>query len=244
MRPPRQEANELTTNGGSVAEKQMVYALGRVIQERDNTDAVTARYYWGDVAAGNAQTVFKKDSGESAKYLVPEGRGSPLENLNKAGTLSGVRAYDAFGVSNYSSGTALTPFELSANMPLNGSHLTVTPVNGALYPELGRAVTGWFRLTHLNGAGWAGGGGGRLGNLRGALHRRAPRGIAGEWPPEGLHPRHLLLGMLQRHSGLRQLQAGELSCWGTCGGGSGGLRQVLPRRRGPASVPVLCGVRR
>jgi hypothetical protein len=63
--------------------------------------------------------------------------------------LAGARAYDAFGVTNYSSGTALTPFELSENMRLNGSHLTVTPVNRALYPELGRAVTGWFRLTHI-----------------------------------------------------------------------------------------------
>jgi len=25
----------------------MVFALGRLIQERDNTDAVTARYHWG-----------------------------------------------------------------------------------------------------------------------------------------------------------------------------------------------------
>jgi len=140
---------ELKTSGGSTMEKRMVYALGRLIQERDGSDAVTARYYWGDVAAGNGQTVFKKDNGESAKYFVPEERGPPLENFNKDGTLSGARAYDAFGVTNYSSGTALTPFELSANMRLNGSHLTLTPVNGALYPELGRAVTGWFRLTHM-----------------------------------------------------------------------------------------------
>jgi len=34
----------------------------------------------------------------------------------------------------------------------------LTPVNEALYPELGRAVTGWFRLTHLNGAGGGSGG--------------------------------------------------------------------------------------
>jgi len=140
---------ELKTSGGITTETRMVYALGRLIQERDSSDAVTARYYWGDVAAGNGQTVFKKDNGDSAKYLVPEERGSPLENFNKDGTLAGARAYDAFGVTNYSSGTALTPFELSANMRLNGSHLTLTPVNGALYPELGRAVTGWFRLTHM-----------------------------------------------------------------------------------------------
>jgi hypothetical protein len=39
----------------------------------------------------------------------------------------------------------------------------LTAVNRALYPELGRAVTGWFRLTHLNGAGGAGGGAGGSG---------------------------------------------------------------------------------
>jgi len=154
---------QIKTSGGTATETRMVYALGRVIQERDSSDAVTARYYWGDVAAGNGQTVFKKDNGDSAKYLVPDGRGSPLQNLNKDGTLAGARAYDAFGVTNYSSGTALTPFELSANMRVNGSHLTLTPVNRALYPELGRAVTGWFRLTHLNGIGGAGGGAGGSG---------------------------------------------------------------------------------
>jgi hypothetical protein len=146
-----------------------------------SSPAVTARCFWGHIAAGNAQTVFKKDNGDSAKYLVPEGRGSPLQNLNKDGTLAGARAYDAFGVTNYSSGTALTPFELSANMRLNGSHLTLTPVNGALYPELGRAVTGGFRLTHLNGAGgWPGSGcGGECGpifELHPALPKKRGRG--------------------------------------------------------------------
>jgi len=37
---------EITTSGGSTTEKRFVNALGRVIQERDATDAVTARYYW------------------------------------------------------------------------------------------------------------------------------------------------------------------------------------------------------
>jgi hypothetical protein len=38
---------ELKTSAGSTTEKRFVYALGRVIQERDGSDAVTARYFWG-----------------------------------------------------------------------------------------------------------------------------------------------------------------------------------------------------
>jgi hypothetical protein len=38
-------------------------------------------------------------------------------------------------------------------MLVNSSHLTVSPFNTFAYPALGRAVTGFFRLTHLNGLG-------------------------------------------------------------------------------------------
>jgi maltose-binding protein MalE len=46
-----------------------------------SSPAVTARYYWGNIGAGNGQTVFKKDNGESAKYLAPDGRGELLNWL-------------------------------------------------------------------------------------------------------------------------------------------------------------------
>jgi hypothetical protein len=141
---------QIKTSGGTATETRMVYALGRVIQERDASDAVTARYYWGDVAAGNAQTVFKKDNGESAKYLVPDGRGSPLENLNKDGTLSGARAYDAFGVTNYPSGTALTPFEYYANLRLSGTQIAMTAQGRPYFAEIGQDVDGGYRLYRLS----------------------------------------------------------------------------------------------
>jgi len=57
---------EITTSGGSTTEKRFVNALGRVIQERDGSDAVTARYYW------EGSRFFKKDHGVSTKYFIPE----------------------------------------------------------------------------------------------------------------------------------------------------------------------------
>jgi len=64
---------------------------------------------------------------------------------------------------------------------VNGSHLTRTPVNRALYPELGRAVTGWFRLTHLDGIGGAGGGAG--GSGVGGVD--CPECVGDYWPAGG-----------------------------------------------------------
>jgi hypothetical protein len=178
---------QIKTSGGTATETRMVYALGRLIQERDASDAVTARYFWGDVAAGNAQTVFKKDNGESAKYLVPEGRGSPLENLNKDGTLSGARAYDAFGVTNYSFGTTLTPFECYANLRLSGSQITLTGQGRPYYPEIGQNVDGGYRLTYFNGQGSACGGEcGPVFELHPALPKKRGGGtLPLPYPPEG-----------------------------------------------------------
>jgi hypothetical protein len=42
-------------------------------------------------------------------------------------------------------------------MLVNASHLTASPFNTFAYADLGRAVTGFFRLTHLNGLGGPGG---------------------------------------------------------------------------------------
>jgi len=63
---------EITTSGGVTTEKRFVNALGRVIQERDGNDAVTARYYW------EGSRMFKKDHGANAKYFVPEISNSPV----------------------------------------------------------------------------------------------------------------------------------------------------------------------
>jgi hypothetical protein len=68
--------------------------------------------------------------------------------------------------SDESASGSLSPFQLSANMLVNASHLTVSPFNTFAYPDLGRAVTGFFRLTHLNGLGGGAGGGTGAGGVR------------------------------------------------------------------------------
>jgi len=66
---------EITTSGGTTTEKRFVNAMGRVIQEKDATDAVTARYYW------EGSRFFKKDHGVNTKYFIPEIRNSLLTAL-------------------------------------------------------------------------------------------------------------------------------------------------------------------
>jgi len=67
---------ELTTSGGVTTEKRFVNAMGRVIQERDATDTVTARYYW------EGSRMFKKDHGVNTKYFIPEINNSLLTALS------------------------------------------------------------------------------------------------------------------------------------------------------------------
>jgi hypothetical protein len=180
---------QLKTSGGSTTETRFVNALGRLLQERNASDAVTARYYWGNTGAGNGFAVFKKDNGDSAKYVVSDERQSPLQDFNKDSSLAGARAYDAFGVTNYTSGTALTPFEVMANLRLSGSQITLTAQGRPYYPEIGQNVDGGFRLAYFNGAGGAGGG--CIGNcgpiyeLHPAMPRKGPGGtLPLPYPPE------------------------------------------------------------
>jgi hypothetical protein len=58
---------ELKTSGGSTTEKRFAYGQGcRMIQEKDSTDAVTARYVWG------LGKLMKKDTGSAGKCVPPE----------------------------------------------------------------------------------------------------------------------------------------------------------------------------
>jgi hypothetical protein len=120
---------------------------------------------------------------------VPDARQSPLQDFNRESSLAGARAYDAFGVTNYTSGTALTPFEVKANLRLSGSQITLTAQGRPYYPEIGQNVDGGFRLAYFNGAGGAGGGCdgncGPIFELHPAMPRKGPGGILPlPYPPE------------------------------------------------------------
>jgi len=138
---------ELTTSGGSTTEKRFINAFGRVIQERDASDTVTARYYWEN------GRMFKKDYGVNTKYFIPEIRNSPLTTWNNAGTFQAYELYDAFGIIEDSTGTKQSPFELRSAIRVNNSHLTVTTLNQFSWPELGRNVDGFFQLVFAKGGG-------------------------------------------------------------------------------------------
>jgi hypothetical protein len=153
---------EVTTSGGTPTEKRLIPIVGnRVIQERDSSDAVTARYYWED------GVFFKKDRGTSTKYFVPETRNSPFTGWNNTGSFNRYDWWDIFGVkSDESASGSLSPFQLSSFIFVDASHLTASPFNTFAYAALGRAVTGFFRLTHLNGLAGGGGGGTGVGGVR------------------------------------------------------------------------------
>jgi hypothetical protein len=109
-------------------------------------------------AASGSSLKLRKDHGTSAKYFVPETRNSPFTGWNNTGSFNRYDWWDTFGVkSDESASGSLSPFQLSANMLVNSSHLTVSPFNTFAYPDLGRAVTGRFHLTHLDGLGGGGG---------------------------------------------------------------------------------------
>jgi len=137
---------EITTSGGTTTEKRFVNALGRVIQERDGSDAVTARYYW------EGSRFFKKDYGASTKYFIPEINNSPLTVWNNAGTFNRYDLWDFFGVlEDQSAPGSASPFEKWANIQVDASHLTSSIKNAMQWPELGRLVNGFFSLTFFNG---------------------------------------------------------------------------------------------
>jgi hypothetical protein len=136
---------EVTTSGGTPTEKRLIPNVGnRVIQERDSSDAVTARYYWED------GVFFKNDHGTSTKYFVPETRNSPFTGWNNTGTFNRYDWWDTFGVkSDESSSGSLSPFQLACNMLIDTSHLTLGWDDTALYPQIGQAAKGFFKLTFI-----------------------------------------------------------------------------------------------
>jgi hypothetical protein len=139
---------ELNTSAGSTTEKRFVYALGRVIQERDASDAVTARYYWG------LGDLMKRDTGSAAKYMVSDLLRSPMDAFDNTGAKVSTDVYDAFGVriGAISSGARPHPFAWIASYALSPSDLLLAPGGSPVFPELGRGVDGMFRLTHLGEA--------------------------------------------------------------------------------------------
>jgi len=90
--------------------------------------------------------------------LIPLQFGCSAPNSEDESSLAGARAYDAFGVTNYSSGTALTPFEYYANLRLSGTQIAMTAQGRPYFAEIGQNVDGGFRLTYFNGQGGACGG--------------------------------------------------------------------------------------
>ncbi|MGH8104142.1 MAG: hypothetical protein ACREJQ_06455, partial [bacterium] len=74
-------------------------------------------------------------------------RNSPFSGWNNAGTFNRYDLWDAFGVlEDQSAGGSLSPFQLFANMQVGASHLTQSPTDTNLYPDLGRLAQGGFRL--------------------------------------------------------------------------------------------------
>lgn len=85
---------EVLTSGGTATPTNFVPMVGnRVIQTRDGSDTVTARYYWLSNAksrwglSGEGAQMFKKDHSTSSKYFVSEIRNPPLTAWNNAGTV-------------------------------------------------------------------------------------------------------------------------------------------------------------
>lgn len=142
---------ETTTSGGTPTEIRLINILdNRVIQQRDSTDTVTARFYWEN------GRMFKKDHSTSTKYFVPEFRNSPFTAWNNAGTFNRYDVWDTFGVeSDESAGGSLSPFQLSANINADATQLTVTTTDAFQYPELGKSVTGRFRLLFQGAGGFS-----------------------------------------------------------------------------------------
>jgi hypothetical protein len=141
---------QLKTSGATTTETRFVYGAGcRVIQERDGTDAVTARYYWG------LGKVLKKDNGANARYMVSDLMRSPMDAFDNAGAKVSTDVYDAYGVriAGVSSGTRPHPFGWLSGYTLPSADELLLNTGAVVYPPLGAGVRGGFRLTHLGGAG-------------------------------------------------------------------------------------------
>jgi YD repeat-containing protein len=80
---------EVTTSGGTPTEKRLIPILGnRVIQERDSSDTVTARYYW---EKGHSS---KRTTGVARSILCPR----PGTARSRAGTTPGVSTATICGI--------------------------------------------------------------------------------------------------------------------------------------------------
>jgi hypothetical protein len=83
--------------------------------------------------------------------LIPLQFGCSAANSEDESSLAGARAYDAFGVTNYSSGTALTPFEYYANLRLSGTQIAMTAQGRPYFAEIGQNVDGGYRFSYTPG---------------------------------------------------------------------------------------------
>ncbi len=135
---------EITTPaGGSPQEKRFILAAGNVVQERDASDNVTARYFWAD---GN---LVKKDTGDESLYIVPGIYKTPFSAWNSTGAFLHYDLWDGFGLKvDESSSGRFYPFELRSRMKMDASHLFVEMSNFSYYAEIGRQIQGKYLLAY------------------------------------------------------------------------------------------------
>jgi RHS repeat-associated protein len=110
-------------NGVLTTERRFIWDAGKLLQERDSSNAVVRDYLWGINQPGGVGALLSLKQGGAAYQVFSNPRGDVTAILNSSGTVVASYAYDPFGGALATGGTLSQPIRYSTKLYDEGTGL-------------------------------------------------------------------------------------------------------------------------
>lgn len=110
-------------NGVVSGEQRYLWHAGRLLQERDGTNAVVRDYLWGSAMRGGVGALLSLKQGGAVYQCFANPRGDVTTILNSSGTVAASYAYEPFGATLAISGTLNQPLRYATRLFDEGTGL-------------------------------------------------------------------------------------------------------------------------